>query len=222
MDYSIRENIYCCNCAGRIVLLDTQADRYFLVPEELGPALLRLWNREPTKEQDLRELGRLKSMGVVTVDRSPTLHDPSLSTIAPPTSELLAPERPRRRWSDVARAAGYQLEAWLRIRTKPIAELLIELSSTSCPSDNSKAVDVRLTLIASAFRATAGIFRQHDQCLPRSIAFRRMCTANGLDTTLVIGVALDPFSAHAWVQAGGRVLNDSLEKVRCYTPIFAI
>ncbi|WP_287004150.1 lasso peptide biosynthesis B2 protein [Sphingobium sp.] len=201
--------------------MDTQADRYFLVPEEIGPALLRLWNCEPAEERDLRDLGRLKSTGVVVTDCEAPRRNFNPSTIILPSSELTELEPTQRRRIDAARAAAYQLKAWLGIRMRPMFEILADLGPTSALPDSTEAADARLLPIAAAFRATTGIFRQQDQCLPRSIAFKRMCMASGLRVSLVIGVTLDPFSAHAWVQSGGRVLNDTLERVRCFTPIFS-
>ncbi|WP_454888556.1 lasso peptide biosynthesis B2 protein [Sphingobium indicum] len=223
MDFTIRENIYCCSCTGRIILLDTQADRYFMLPEEVGSAFLRLWNCEPAEERDQLDLGRLRSTGVVVTDCTAPRGGRRPSTIVPASSELISLEPMRRHRVDAARAAVYQLKAWLGIRTRPMVEVLADLLGPT-PSqlpDRSEAADARLTRIATAFRATAGIFRQRDQCLPRSIAFTRMCKASGVRATLVIGVTLDPFSAHAWVQSSGLVLNDTLERVRCFTPIFA-
>src|SRR3546814_5791235 len=61
-----------------------------------------------------------------------------------------------------------------------------------------------------------------DQCLARSIAFRRLAFRLGFAPTLVLGVKLDPFAAHCWVQSEDCVANDSLERVRCFPPIFAL
>jgi hypothetical protein len=38
----------------------------------------------------------------------------------------------------------------------------------------------------------------------------------------VLGVRMNPFSAHAWAQFGSIVLTDSLEQVREFTPILAV
>jgi hypothetical protein len=35
----------------------------------------------------------------------------------------------------------------------------------------------------------------------------------------VVGVKVEPFGAHCWVQDGDTVLNDTVEAVRQYTPI---
>jgi hypothetical protein len=43
-----------------------------------------------------------------------------------------------------------------------------------------------------------------------------------LYSNLVMGVACDPFSAHAWVQYGALVLNDSVGNAQAYVPIRVI
>lgn len=222
MDYAIRDNLYCCSCAGRVVLLDTRADRYFLVPEDLGSAFLRLWNSEPAEERDVQDFDRLESTGVLVTGPSKAQKDLTRRTILPASSDFTSFEQIRVTRVEAARAGLYQLKAWLRIRTRPIVNVLGELSQIHTDSHvKGEEADAQLLRVATAFRATAGIFKQHNQCLPRSIAFKRMCEARGLEATLIIGVTLDPFSAHSWVQSGDRVINDTLERVRCFTPIFA-
>lgn len=46
---------------------------------------------------------------------------------------------------------------------------------------------------------------------------RRRTTAS-----LVIGVKVSPFGAHAWVQDGEVVLNDFVDVARIYTPILVV
>ena len=43
-----------------------------------------------------------------------------------------------------------------------------------------------------------------------------------LSAFLVIGVTASPFGAHAWVQIGDVVLNDSVDRVRRFVPILTI
>ncbi len=49
------------------------------------------------------------------------------------------------------------------------------------------------------------------RCLARSLVLLRMLARRGISSTLVIGVEVDPsFSAHAWVESGGRALLSPL------------
>jgi hypothetical protein len=47
------------------------------------------------------------------------------------------------------------------------------------------------------------------QCLQRSVVTARVLRAYGAQAEVVIGYALAPFMGHAWVEVGGRVVNDS-------------
>ncbi|MDQ2762376.1 MAG: lasso peptide biosynthesis B2 protein, partial [Pseudomonadota bacterium] len=60
------------------------------------------------------------------------------------------------------------------------------------------------------------------ECLSRSLAFRKLALRRGYRPSLVIGVKLDPFAAHCWVQTGGRVDNDTLDRTRLYEPILVL
>jgi hypothetical protein len=46
-------------------------------------------------------------------------------------------------------------------------------------------------------------------CLQRSIVTARVLRANGIQADVVIGYRAYPFFSHAWVEIGGRVVNDS-------------
>jgi hypothetical protein len=39
---------------------------------------------------------------------------------------------------------------------------------------------------------------------------------------LVLGIRLQPFSAHCWVQHGEFLINDTLDRVRTYAPVLVV
>lgn len=47
------------------------------------------------------------------------------------------------------------------------------------------------------------------RCLQRSVVTTRILRAYGISAELAIGCRIVPFSGHAWVEVGGRVVNDS-------------
>ncbi len=63
------------------------------------------------------------------------------------------------------------------------------------------------------------LWSSRDRCLPRSLALTHALRASGSAARLVLGVALNPFTAHAWVQDGDRVVNDTLDHAALFTPI---
>jgi hypothetical protein len=46
-------------------------------------------------------------------------------------------------------------------------------------------------------------------CLQRSVVTARLLRAAGVQADVVIGCRHRPFFSHAWVEVGGRVVNDS-------------
>jgi transglutaminase-like putative cysteine protease len=53
-------------------------------------------------------------------------------------------------------------------------------------------------------------------CLEQSLALCALLRARGVAAELRIGVQSRPFQAHAWVEAGGRVVNEREEVVRLF------
>lgn len=47
------------------------------------------------------------------------------------------------------------------------------------------------------------------QCLQRSVVTARVLRTYGAQAEVVVGYRLAPFLAHAWVEVGGRIVNDS-------------
>lgn len=74
----------------------------------------------------------------------------------------------------------------------------------------------------AAFLDTRFVLSTQDKCLPWSIAMVDAFHQEGVSLSLVIGVRVDPFLAHAWVQYGDVVLSDDLDIVLPYTPILAV
>jgi hypothetical protein len=53
---------------------------------------------------------------------------------------------------------------------------------------------------------------QARDCLHRSLALAAVLRRRSIDARLCIGVVDLPFSAHAWVEANGLIVNESEEK----------
>ena len=46
-------------------------------------------------------------------------------------------------------------------------------------------------------------------CLPRSVVTTRLLRKRGVPAQLVIGYQPSPFQSHAWVEVGGKIIQDS-------------
>jgi hypothetical protein len=60
------------------------------------------------------------------------------------------------------------------------------------------------------------------RCLFDSLILAVYLTRGMIPCTFAIGVATKPFLAHAWVQIGDSVLNDTAEHVQDFKPILSI
>lgn len=65
------------------------------------------------------------------------------------------------------------------------------------------------TAVCEALASLAPFYWKRVQCLQRSIVTARVLRSYGAQADVVIGYRLAPFLAHAWVEVGGRIVNDS-------------
>jgi hypothetical protein len=76
--------------------------------------------------------------------------------------------------------------------------------------------------VAAAFEACDNLIGSKDRCLPRSLAACHRMLDLGLAAHLVVGVRLNPFHAHAWVQWGDCLVNERVDATRPFTPILVV
>lgn len=65
------------------------------------------------------------------------------------------------------------------------------------------------TRVCEAVTLAACFYWKPVHCLQRSAAATRLLRKSGIHGRLVIGYRPSPFVSHAWVEVGGRVVNDS-------------
>lgn len=110
------------------------------------------------------------------------------------------------------------LSVMLRLKKGKLSELLLRDSiAQTTLSENEVSYFVSLYEEASVFSPWSGI----EKCLFKSISLKRFLRSKGIESTLVIGIKTAPFYAHAWLQIGMTVINDDIDYVGDYSPIFA-
>lgn len=220
MSAHLRDGLHFCICSGRTVFLDVRADRYFQLPIDRDLAFQRFASRRTGQPGDEAALRAIAKRGLI-VD----LHHGALVVssviVSPPTAEIV-PTLSMARMTDRIAALVSVHRARLECARRPLKNLFDAMSRPSAAFDADNPDDwAAVNRVAAAFAATGVMLRRQDQCLPLSIAFKRLCLARRTRATLVIGVKLDPFVAHCWVQRDEYVVNDTLERVRLFTPILA-
>src|SRR5688572_15632594 len=69
--------------------------------------------------------------------------------------------------------------------------------------------EVLESAVCRAVDTVCSIYWRRVLCLERSIVTARVMHAYGIAAEVVIGYRFSPFAGHAWVEVGGRVVNDS-------------
>ncbi|WP_195908605.1 lasso peptide biosynthesis B2 protein [Novosphingobium sp. Gsoil 351] len=203
-----------CVADGRLIILDVAADRYRMLPPAAETAILRHFHGDGLQCGDERALARLLANGILQVQ--PDGVGGQLCGHALP--ELSFFDDPWRTPGAVAvaRAALSVVRAMADLRLRGLARTLEAFPRSNSSPAAALSCSQRH---AAAFAELRLIMRTLDRCLPLSIALARTARRSDGDIRLVIGVKLDPFGAHAWVQRGNVVLNDRLDAVVPFTPI---
>ncbi|MDQ3170650.1 MAG: lasso peptide biosynthesis B2 protein [Acidobacteriota bacterium] len=79
----------------------------------------------------------------------------------------------------------------------------------------------RAAAIARAVHRAARVYRPSPSCLTRAIAIGSLLSREGLEARVTIGVAPDPFAAHAWLEHGSLMLAGAAP-ARTYAPLCRI
>src|SRR5712692_4581788 len=111
-----------------------------------------------------------------------------------------------------------QLQAYLKLiqfdfylARKDFAALYNEVRD--CPVANKAPSPDAVEQICSAVDMACIWYWKEARCLQRSAATACLLKRHGVAAQMVIGAQQMPFKSHAWVEVGGRVVND-----KPYTP----
>lgn len=217
--HTLRREMSCCRIGDEVVFLDISRDRYFRLAPELERAFLRFMDGG---QLEPRSLEALVQRGVLL---------PGLAGGQPVWAEATTPLRSAMEMPSppvhVDLPAGADvLLATLRarwdLRTKPLEAILSELGPIvegPAKAPRHGADTPYLFDCAAQFRRARLYAPVAMRCLIDSIAMTRFLRRRKLTAQIVFGVALNPFSAHCWVQSGDVVLNDSIGNVNAHTVI---
>ena len=221
MGYRLREGVSYCIAAGKTVLFDLPNCRYTALPDDVDDAFQALAQRKTETREQVANLSAMVDAGLL-------VHQPdeatSLPTAAmkPASRSALDSPLPTATLSRISNAvlaqatAGFGLKAW---RLEAIFNRLQRQSGT-CRAEPVPMDE--LASISSAFYWSERIISSGEKCLRRSIALADYLRRKRIPCDLILGVRMRPFAAHAWVQHGELVLNESLDEVRRYTTILVV
>lgn len=221
MPWHVDESISYCELDDRLFFLDLQRDRYFQLSETLEHRF-RAYVEVP---ENSANLDQLLAQGL-------RLHASPINA-AVAAAETSVPELPDLEARvDVVSIFDTMAVVWMTrrsLRTQPIAYVLEEMDDYRRRKVAARSAAVRgqkakqdLISAANAFNHVRPYIPIARSCVIDSVSLIRFLAKRGLSAQLVMGVACDPFSAHAWVQSGSLVLNDSVGSVQGHVPIRVI
>jgi len=220
MGFRLRTGLSFCLADGKPVFLDSVADRYFVLTDGVARSFMEIVNDtpDPALSAGLADLARNKLIEPTADDTRPM----PCPAPFPACASLLDVSRPP---LDLLQFAAAALElAWVtdmlkRGRFHALMEGVRQRKARLSGSDS--APDKELA-VAAAFARNAYWSSSHDRCLARSIAVARRLIASGCRPDLILGVQLQPFRAHCWVQCGAMLVNDRRDTVEPFTPILVL
>jgi hypothetical protein len=242
--YLLTPHAHLCVVDGHAVFLDLKRDAYSALDRtasRLVASLVEGWpasagggppppaTRPGAHTQSLDPRGKviaesLATEGLLTLGTEGRSAHPAAvdaALVSATTETTLAPVRPSElhRFVSACIRVKWMLTFWPLHRTvRRVASRNAAAREGFGPFDLERA----RPLLAGYARMQSHAFSPYNACLRNSLTLLEFLAAYRLHPSWVFGVALAPFAAHCWLQAGPVVLNDSVGHVGCYTPIMVV
>ena len=238
--YYLSPHTFVCLSNGHYVFLDLKNDDYLClrrahtdaVRDVLGHEVVN--NGVSTVDRRAADCDAMKSEIVRELVKSKLLvEDPSegkeisKGIIDAPVASLidqLNSNSPAIGAREVRRFFLAAIEAAVSLRYRSLERTVRRIEERKTVRNNeSRSVDGgTLVELFHVFQTLRPFYPRPYLCLFDSLAYLNFLSRYNLFPTWVYGVKVEPFFAHCWVQAGDKVINDSMHRVRDYTPIMAI
>jgi hypothetical protein len=219
--YAVRDDLSFCRVGEQFVFLDINKDRYFRLPKPLERALASHLEGDGTSDTDIS--GLIERNILVDQPRSTTFDRRSIKPALRSAMEA-PPARQKIRAFELMEVFAIVLHTRLELKFFALRHVLHGLGTDrhiqpAQATPLTALLGHRLSDAAALYRR-ARLYVPVDMCcLLDSVAMAKFLRRRQLHVHIVFGVALDPFSAHCWVQADDLVLNDTVGNVNSHTPI---
>lgn len=221
----LNDDISFCELDGRLFFLDIQRDSYFQLSATLERSFLSYLAAPDGAGVDVSVFARhnlLLQAPQTSLEGSRAAIDPARKSV-PETSCRNGRVHARLVWDVFTIVATMHRQ----LKTRRLKPILVGLEKYRRERSSLISVDEpetrrRVAEAAAVFNRVRPYVPIEMCCLIDSLSMVRFLAKRGLHARLVMGVACDPFSAHAWVQHGPLVLNDSVGNAQAHVPIRVI
>lgn len=124
-------------------------------------------------------------------------------------------------WMDRLRGLFAVIVAYIAIRSLSLVRICKILSTVK--GDCSREISLEEANIAwVSLRQPSFFFSGRLACIELSLAFVLFALTKGLSTTWCVGVATEPFRAHAWIEIGGKPFREDAHLKQHFRRSFAV
>jgi hypothetical protein len=201
----------------RAIFLDLRRDRYCAL-EGGAAAAFDTIRSSPDCEPCETDAETLLATGMFARSKAPCELLPA-RIAAPETS--LAEDLARPRSVDLLHVLLLVARSRRSVRSEPIEKMIASRRGRGAGPGSPECRPSTLEL-AKRFQRARALIPIRPVCLQDSLALHDWLAAHGASAALVLGVQLEPFAAHSWVQLGTTVLNEAPDQVAAYTPILVV
>lgn len=221
MKHQIRSGLAYCLVDSRPVFLDVRHDRYFMIQGALELAFKAFIAGDNLSPEIVDRLARAEILepaaGPVEIAPPPK--------IIPPRRSVIECTQVRRRARPIAtiQAMSSLLRSRLRLRREGFARSMARLHARKATATGQN--EARQSVVesrAAEFQAARCLFPAPQNCLPDSLALLDFLFEGGVAADLVVGVRMDPYGAHCWVQSKETLLNETADYAASFTPILVV
>ncbi len=219
MGYSLAPNTGFCFAGKQATFFNVEADDYFCLSLDATRSFAATLSSDNSADEDPDVWHSLMEGGLVLECPGP---NSGFENFALASTDSIHGRRPSKVSAfSFLQALTDQLAAERDLQRLGLRRAIGRLGKID-RSKNSGAPTRDDDLIGTAyvFYLSKRLLPTTNKCLSRSLALTRRLHKNGIAANLIIGVRTMPFSAHAWVQFNETVLNDYVEDIQRYTPIW--
>lgn len=233
--YYLAPHVCACELPEGAVFLDLLSSTYFAVDVHSLPLLRRMvgnWRKNGSlkhhetliEPHDGQLIDALRTRGFIASTNSSR----AFSAISSPPTAACTPNWNLRATICATVVMLYRIcssyaTTNVLLQSRHLAILLRKLDRPRPVQRLSSVSQYELQSVVSLFaKLRLWLYTARDNCLLDSLVLTSVLRRYHISATLYIGVALMPFSAHAWVQMDCCVLDDSVDHVRSYTPIVVV
>jgi hypothetical protein len=236
----LSRHVHLCRAGSAIIALDLARDRYFGLTgrsEQILAAAVPGWPQPSTREPlqhgpvsqgEMRKIIRdFISQGVLTAREAdgkmatPVALDLAAVRIA---IDANVPRLRDLRFDDALGFLGACVSTSWSLRRHSLQNVIEAVGARKKGRVGNSVFDVERAadLVAIFRRLRSFVFSGHRRCLFHALTLVRFLARYGVYPDFVVGVKVDPWAAHSWVQCGEYVLDGTPEQVRFFTPILVV